>query len=172
MFNRSILTLVALCAVSAASLSAQPFGEGTGKRMGRGMHGGACMQDAMHTPKLDCLKLTDAQKEQIKALREKAKADMDVKAQAAKEAHLAFREANRNQATPIDTLKALHQKSADARFALIQARRDLHAAIGNLLTPEQKAQWEAKRGDRKGVRGECTRGEGKRGMGRKGCGMR
>lgn len=158
-----MLTLFALVCMSASALDAQPrkgMGQHMGRCMERGMHGDACML----APKLDCLKLTDAQKEQVKALHEKFRPEMELKTSAARDAQQAFREANRNHETTPEALKALHQKAADARFAKIVLRKEMMASVQSLLTPEQKAQWDAKRADRKGVgKGEHS------GRAHKGC---
>jgi Spy/CpxP family protein refolding chaperone len=88
------------------------------------------------------LNLTDAQKTQIKALREQHQAAIKVKAQTAMEARKAMRAALVKPETDTATLKALHDKVAATQFDMLLERRSLHQEILPLLTPDQRAQIE------------------------------
>jgi protein CpxP len=89
--------------------------------------------------------LTDAQKDQIKAIADSHKADWQALAERARTAHAAL-----NAAVMADTVDEalIRQKSAevaavDADLAVARARA--HAEVSQLLTPEQKAQLKARR---------------------------
>lgn len=110
------------------------------------------------------LGLTDSQKEQVKVILERHKAAIKAKMDAAQAAQKAMHEAMKNNATDANTLKALHQKTADARFEVMQEQRAVHQEILPLLTPEQKAKFEAQR-EKGGFPGGRGRGPG-RGEGR------
>lgn len=113
-----------------------------GKRGGDGMRGGMHrgMKGGMG---LRGIELTDAQKEQIKAIREANKPSDEVRAQH-QEQMKAFREA-RKAGTLTEDQKTQMKAFRDERMAKMQAMR---AQIEAILTPEQKQQLEAKKAER------------------------
>ncbi|MDM7921108.1 MAG: Spy/CpxP family protein refolding chaperone [Pyrinomonadaceae bacterium] len=112
-------------------------GDGLGKGMRggkRGMHGGFGLRG---------IELTDAQKEQIKAIREANKPSEELRAQH-QEQMKAFREA-RKAGTLTEEQKTQMKAFRDERMAKMQAMR---AQIEAILTPEQKQQLEARKAER------------------------
>ena len=116
--------------------------------------------------------LTEAQKTAITALETKTRPIMEERRKAAQEAHEALRQAEAKSPTDRATLKGLFDKESQARFAMLEARQSFRQEMEKLLTPEQKAQWEKRRGDGLGM--DSKRGGGmERGMGMRGnMGMR
>lgn len=85
------------------------------------------------------LDLTDAQKASMKAIATKHRESMKPTFEAAAGARKALRVAMMNPATPVDQLKALHDKASQVQFELALDRRAMHQETLALLTPEQKA---------------------------------
>lgn len=86
------------------------------------------------------LNLTDAQKAQIKTLREQHQVAFKAKGEVVMEARKAMRTAMVKPETDVATLKALHDKVAAAQFEMLMERRTLHQEILPLLTPDQRTQ--------------------------------
>ncbi len=149
MFIRSALVL-ALATIFAAPLAAQ------GDHRGPGMGHGPMMMRG--------LDLTEAQKASLKTLGAARREAMKPKLEAAMTARKALHEAMMNPATPLDQLKALHEKASQAQFELALERRAMLQECLALLTPEQKAKAEKLRAERpqEGREGRMGRGEGHR----------
>lgn len=115
-----------------------------GDGMGKGMHGDKFGRRGMRGGLgLRGIELTDAQKEQIKAIHLANKPSEELRAQH-QEQMKAFREA-RKAGTLTEEQKTQMKAFRDERMAKMQAVR---AHIEAILTPEQKAQLEAKRVER------------------------
>ena len=116
--------------------------------------------------------LTETQKTAITALETKNRPVMEEKRKAAQEAHEALRQAMAKSSTDRTTLKGLFDKESQARFAMLEARQSFRQELEKLLTSEQKAQWETRRGEGPGMDSRRSGGMG-RGMGMDGnMGMR
>lgn len=115
-----------------------------GDGLGKGMHGGKFGQRGMRGGVgLRGIELTDAQKEQIKAIHEANKPSAELQAQH-REQMKAFREA-RKAGTLTEEQKTQMKAFRDERITKMQAVR---AQIEAILTPEQKAELETKRLER------------------------
>lgn len=115
-----------------------------GDGMGKGMHGGKFGHKGMRGGfGLRGIELTDAQKEQIKVIREANKPSAELRAQHMEQMK-SIREA-RKAGTLTEDQKTQMKAFRDERMAKMQAMR---AQIEAILTPEQKAQLEAKRVER------------------------
>lgn len=150
---------IAILGIGAIFAFAQ-MGDGTGKhadgkkRWGKGgmhrMHrGGKGM--GMNLRGLD---LTDAQKEQVKAIHEAAKPTMEPFKQAMKENRMKFREAKQNGADEA-TLTAIKNEIAPIREQMKVQHEVVKSQIMAILTEEQKstlAEREAKRAERRAGR--------------------
>lgn len=145
-FARTLTFVLAASGLLMAQGDGPGRGPGHGPRMGR--------------PALACLDLTDAQKAQFKAIDEKHRPSLETKGQAAREAGDALRKAMMDPATPEATLKALHAKAGDARFAMMMEHRQLRAEQFALLTADQKAKLEKLRAERQAQMKERGQGRG------------
>lgn len=122
------LTLLGTFTLAGVAVQAQGFGPGHGHR-----RGWVCYQGRGRG-----LNLTEAQRTQIKALREQHQAALRTKSEAGEAARRALREALLKPETELTALKGLHEKVAAAQFELLLERRSLRLAILPILTPEQK----------------------------------
>ena len=132
-------------------LAAQPYshpGKGDGSRQ-------AFLMGHM----ADQLKLTESQKTQIQAIQARHMEATKAKAQAATEAHKAFRAAMQNPDTPPAQLKTLNQAKADLALELMLDRRVLRNEIRALLTPDQRIELDKLQAYRQGMK------QGRRGKG-------
>jgi len=102
----------------------------------------------MEGPVFAGLNLTEAQKAQFKAIREKHQASLEAKRKAAQEAGEALRAAMRNPAASESELKSLHERASAARFELAKEHRAMRLEHQALLTPEQKAELEKRQAER------------------------
>ena len=137
-------------------LAAQPYshpGKGDGSRQ-------AFLMGRM----ADQLKLTESQKTQIQAIQARHMETTKAKAQAAAEAHKAFRDAMQNPDTPPTQLKTLNQARSDLAFELMLDRRALRNEIRALLTPDQRIELDKLQAYHRG-RKQGRRGKGGYGMG-------
>jgi Spy/CpxP family protein refolding chaperone len=91
------------------------------------------------------LDLTEAQKASMKAIAEKHREIMKPKLEAMAEAKKAMHQAMIDPATPVEQLKALHDKASQAQFELVLNRRAMMQESLAILTPEQKAKAEKQR---------------------------
>lgn len=150
---------IAVLGIGAIFAFAQ-MGDGSGKhadgkkRWGKGgmhrMHGGGRGM-GMHLRGLD---LTDAQKEQVKAIREASKPAMEPLHQAMKENRMKFREAKQNGADEA-TLTSIKNEMGPIREQMKTQHEAVKSQIMAILTDEQKAKLaerEAKRAERRAAR--------------------
>ncbi len=84
------------------------------------------------------LKLTEAQRASLQAVRQRHAEALRGGRQALRQARHAFREALRNPDTPVEQLRPLHQALAQRQFELIAERRTMRGEMRALLTPEQR----------------------------------
>jgi len=137
-----------LCAAALALGALPVMGQGPSGSCGGGPRGEACGNLAG---------LTDAQRTTLSALEAKHRPALEEKRRAADEAHLALQQALAKSSTDRTVLKGLFDKDSQARFNLAEARQALRQETEKILTPEQKAQWDQRRGDGSGM------GRGRRG---------
>ena len=114
---------------------------------GRGGPGGPMGMLPMLGRQID---LTDAQKDQIKAIADSHKEDWKSLADRARAAHGAL-----NQAVSVDTVDEtlIRQRSADAAAVdadMAVARARVHAEVWQILTPEQKTKLKSLHTERQG----------------------
>ena len=102
---------------------------GRGGRMGGPMGGGFAMREVMHD-------LTDAQREQIKAIHEKNAERIRPLAERARAAHDAVQ--NAIESGNIANLQALSIEVGNAETELTFAQAQVQAEVFKVLTPEQK----------------------------------
>lgn len=95
------------------------------------------------------LNLTEAQKTSLKDVAEKHKAALKTKRDAVQEAHKTLQKAMVDPAAKEADLKVLHDSVSQAQFAMMLERRTMMLESEALLTPEQKAQWEKMRAERR-----------------------
>jgi len=98
-------------------------------------HPGKALRDEAMSKRL---KLTEAQKKAIEAIRAKHEEAMKPKFQAEKDAQKAFHEALAKTDTTPDQLRALHKTASDAQFEVLLAHRALRKEIHDQLTSEQR----------------------------------
>jgi Spy/CpxP family protein refolding chaperone len=108
--------------------------------------------------------LSEAQKTTLKTIAEKHKGALDATRKAEGEAQKAFQKAMQDPAVKDADLKALFEKSSQARLASILAHRSLMQESLGVLSAEQKAEFEKRKAQ--GPRHEG----GPRPQGRPGCG--
>ena len=148
--NRSIkFAGAAVLALGLAGVGlAADEGAGRGEGFGhRGMHGGR------HGGDFRALNLTDDQKAQLKSMREQQREAMKPvfeQQRALREQIRAALESAKPDATRIGQLEI---QSHQLRLQMKAEHEKAMAAFANVLTPEQKAQWEKMRQERK-QRGE------------------
>ena len=138
-YTRTLSTIAAAAVAFATAVSAgagqPPAGRGPGPGQGRGGPGGPL-------PILRQLNLTDAQREQVKALdrrtasaRRRAVAGPKAQGAAARAQAAVF--ADTPDSAQIDQLRA---GIAEAEAAVLAARVDLQLKVAQILTPEQRKQ--------------------------------
>lgn len=137
MFTRTLLFLVL-----GASLFAQAPADRPGSRFQPQYDG------FMPPMNLRGLELTEAQKTQIKALREQHRATLRPKLDAAGQAQRTLRGAMMDPAVSVEELRKLHGTASQAQFEVMLEHRAQFQEILALLTPEQKAKLESMRKDR------------------------
>jgi Spy/CpxP family protein refolding chaperone len=145
----AIATLAIALTVGIATASAQPpQGRGPGGR-GPGFGPGGPL------PYLRELNLTDAQKEQIKALTDEARPQDATQSPMAKMADLQrqLRAAVLADSPDAGQIEQLRTAIADAEAAALSARIDLELKIAQILTPDQRKQARDLVGRRTGSRG-------------------
>lgn len=84
------------------------------------------------------LNLTEAQRSNIQAIREKHRPDLILRRDAIQQAQAALRAALQDATTPEVQLRNLYDKASAARFDLMLARRSVHLETQAVLTPEQR----------------------------------
>ena len=100
----------------------------------------------------DQLKLTDAQKASLKAIRTKHQDTMIAKRKAGIEARRAFFEASKKPETSPETLKALHRTMSDLEFDRRLEHRAVRQEMHALLTPDQREKVARMEGFKQGMR--------------------
>ena len=134
---RSTIALTAGAALLAAGLGTAALAQAPeGRRGGRGFGHGGPGRGGFPLAQLD---LSDAQREQVKAVMERHREDMQTLGTRLREAHDAQRAAV--EAVPVNEglIRTTSQSIAAAQtdMALLQAR--IHNDVWNVLTPEQQA---------------------------------
>jgi periplasmic protein CpxP/Spy len=149
---RSTIALTAGAALLAAGLGTAALAQDQG-----GRRGGRAFGPGRGGFPLAQLDLSDAQREQVRSVMERHRADMRTVGQRLHEAH----EAQRNAVETVPVNEALIRSTSQALataqtdMALLQAR--IHTDVWGLLTPEQQAkakELKAKRAERARQRGE------------------
>ena len=84
------------------------------------------------------LKLSEAQRKAIQAIRARHGDSLKADRQAAREARRDLREASRDPRTSLEHLRAFHEAAAQRQFELLLARRAMRAEVQAVLTPEQR----------------------------------
>lgn len=108
-------------------------GPGGGPGMGQGRGQGRGMLP------LRFLDLTDAQKEQVRAIHEAEKARVEPLLTQLREAHTAMREATANGQFNEEQIRAIAAKQSQAQVELAVSHARVQAQIYQLLTAEQRA---------------------------------
>lgn len=141
--KKKIVAMVGVLALGASLAIAAP-GEGRGGKR-HGKHGAFGQKFA------EKLNLTDAQRQQIEQIRKSTRENNAPLF----ESFRALREEKRaaKQANDTARLEALKGRAEALRAQMKQVREAEKAQIVSVLTPEQKAQFEAMKNDRRGKRG-------------------
>ena len=149
------MTMAAVLALSTSLAIAAPH-DGGGKFGRGGKHG----RGEMGARLFEKLNLTDAQKTQIRTIHENFREQNKAFFEQSRATFEQYREAKKaNDTARLDALKATMDAN---REQMKRLREQQHAQIANILTPEQRTQWEALKAEREQRRGE--RGErGRRG---------
>jgi len=143
------LTLLSIFAIAAFANHTgfdQQDGRKGHRRMGRGFDGPGRGGGMLPLRALD---LTDAQKEQIKAIHEAEKAKVEPFVNQLKEAHKAMREATANGQFNESAIRAIAANQTQAQIELAVSHARVQSAIYQVLTAEQKAKLEKFQQDRK-----------------------
>jgi periplasmic protein CpxP/Spy len=140
------ITMAAVVTLSASLAFAGPHeGFKGGKRGGRqGQQFGERMAEKLN--------LTDAQKDQLKAIHEGFRENNQAAFEGANALRKEFREAKRANDTA--KLEALKPQMDAQRTQMKQLREAREAQIAAILTPEQRTQWEALKAEREQRRSE------------------
>jgi len=140
--KRKLVTVVAVLTLGAAVAIAAPHeGKWSGKH-GRGEMGAKLAEK---------LNLTDAQKEQIKAIRKETREQNAAFFQSMRQTHDEFRAAKEaNDTAKLDALKATFQSQREQMKQIRDAERQ---RILGVLTPEQRTQFEQLKAERKARHG-------------------
>lgn len=148
MKTKQILTMAAVLAFSASVAIAAPHEGGKRGRHGRGGH-------AFGQRFAEKLNLSDVQKQQIKDIRKSSFEQNKAFFQSSRETFQQFREARKaGDQARVDALRP----TIEANRAQMQQIRDTERTqILTVLTPEQRAQWDALKAERQARRGK--RGE-------------
>lgn len=160
-------TMAAVVALSTSLAIAAPHGpKGEGRHGGRGMHGDSMMmgEGRMADRMAQKLNLTDAQKEQIKTIRESFREQNKAFFDQAKATREQMREARKaGDTAKADQLKATMEQN---RTQMKHMREQLHAEIAKILTPEQREEFAKMQQMREERQGKMGKG-GHRGHGRR-----
>lgn len=153
---KKTITAVAVLALSASLAIAAP---GEGKAGKHGRHGkGAHSQRGFAK-----LNLTDAQKAQVKQLREQFRNENKALFEGMKQTRTEMKAAR--EANDTARLEALRGTATSQREQLKAKSQALNAQVLNLLTAEQRAQYEAQKAEREARRAQRgERGRGQRGQ--------
>ncbi|MGE0885686.1 MAG: Spy/CpxP family protein refolding chaperone [Blastocatellales bacterium] len=137
----ALLSVFAVAAFATHGSFAQD-GQKRHPRMGRGFGGpggGPGMGQGRGMLPLRFLDLTDAQKEQVKAIHEAEKAKVEPLLTQLREAHTAMREATANGQFNEEQIRAIAAKQSQAQVELAVSHARVQAQIYQLLTAEQRA---------------------------------
>lgn len=127
-------TRILLASLVALSLAAQQAPPPAGP-MGRLARAGERLAFLAHH-----LKLSDAQRTQMKEIHQKHQGAIQPKQKAAMEAREALRKAAQDLSASPDQLRKFHQAVADRQFDLMMERRAVKLETRAILTPEQRAE--------------------------------
>lgn len=144
------VTMAAALTLSATLAVAAPHGPG---KFGKGGRGGARGEFSERFAQK--LNLTDAQKQQVRDTQQSFREQNKAFFEQMKDTHRQIREAK--QAGDNARLESLKATAQSQRERMKQLRQEQTARIVALLTPEQRAQFDALKAERKANRGD--RGE-------------
>jgi len=153
MKSKKFMTMAAVLALSTTVAFAAPH-EGKGGKFGRGGRGEFGARFA------EKLNLTDAQKAQIKTIRQNFREQNKTFFESSRNTFQQFREAK--QANDTARLESLKPQLEASRAQMQQLREQERTQILAILTPEQRTQYEALKAERearRGQRGNAPRGE-------------
>ncbi|MBI4913057.1 MAG: Spy/CpxP family protein refolding chaperone [Acidobacteria bacterium] len=166
MFNRSMIATFTLL-LAALPAAAQPAPGGPPPMGGPGLRAAQARENleflAHH------LKLSEAQRTQIKDIHARHRESLQAKRKAAQEARQALHKAAMDPAAPLETLRRLHQSAADRQFEVLAEQRAVRLEARGVFTPEQRAEadrLQALGEERRQFRMERLRGAMERRMGR------
>jgi protein CpxP len=131
-----------LAGAGLAAEGGRGFGEGPGGR--RGMHGGHGFGRGMRE-----LNLTDAQKEQLKAMHQQQREAMKPVMEQQRALRDQIRQALESANPDATRIGQLEIQSHRLREQMKAEHEKSQAAFLNILTPEQKAQWDKIQSERK-----------------------
>ncbi len=151
MKTKQWITMAAVLTLAATVAGAAPHGGGEGRRGGsHGRHAGQQMRQKLAQK----LNLTDAQRQQMRAVRESFRERNKDFFQTAKATRQQFRNARRADDTA--RLEALRPSMQSHREQMKQLRRRQHEQVVAILTAEQRAQLESMKAQRS-ERRNCRR---------------
>jgi protein CpxP len=154
----AVIGILAGALTAGSALAQSPDGgPGRGPRGGGFGRGGEVGRGGLE---LRGLALTDAQRQQIRALHEQHREQTQAAAARLRSAMDAQRKAVETMPVDESAIRATSQELVDAQTELAIQRAKLHAGVFALLTPEQQAQaakLRAERGGRGGPRGDRGR---------------
>jgi Spy/CpxP family protein refolding chaperone len=139
------MSMAAVIAMTASLAVAAPH-EGQGGKHGRGRHGELGARFA------EKLNLTDAQKEQIRTMNQTFRDSNKEFFEQARDTHRQMREAR--QAGDQARLESLKATAQSQRAQMKQLHTEQRQRVLALLTPEQRAQFEAMKAERQARRAE------------------
>lgn len=143
-FQRIFRTMLAIATVAAISFSVQAMAQDAGPqgrhRMGRGHFGKK-------------LNLSDAQKSQLKAMKEKFKTDNSSSVKELRALRDQMRQLRQSGSTDKEAFKALREKMKAEATKLRQARRQMRDQMKGVLTPEQLEELKKLKDHRRGPNG-------------------
>ena len=148
-------TAAAVVALSSTLAFAAPHGGGKGGKHGRGGRGGELSERLAQK-----LNLSEAQKQQIKDIQTQFRAENKAFFESARDTRRQIREATEaGDSARAEQLKA----TAQSQHARMKELRDANRQrIEAVLTPDQRAQWQALKAEHEAKRGQ--RGERKRNL--------
>ncbi|HEY0159487.1 MAG TPA: Spy/CpxP family protein refolding chaperone [Thermoanaerobaculia bacterium] len=139
------MTMAAVLTLSASLAIAAPHG-------GKGGRGGKHGRGEMGARLFEKLNLTDAQKAQIRTIHENFRAQNKAFFESSRTTFEQFREAKKaNDTARVEALKPAVERNREQMKKLRDQQRQ---QVLTVLTPEQRTQWEALKGEREARRGD------------------